>query len=102
MPKHISLFILFAIVAVPTLQRIAQGEDEEYAPRTLIRKPFPAIKNLKHYPADADKVDVADEELVIGVEIGDESRAYPINMLKGPQREIVNDILDGENIAATW
>ena len=41
-------------------------------------------------------------ELVIGVTIGKESRAYPINMLTGPRREILNDTLGGQAIAATW
>ncbi len=41
-------------------------------------------------------------ELVIGVTVGKESRAYPINMLTGPSREILNDTLGGRAIAATW
>ena len=41
-------------------------------------------------------------ELVIGVLIGKESRAYPVNMLTGPRREILNDTLGGKAIAATW
>ena len=41
-------------------------------------------------------------ELVLGVSVGKESRAYPINMLTGPSREIVNDTLGGKAIAATW
>lgn len=46
--------------------------------------------------------EVQPEELVLGVVIGDESRAYPINMLTGPRREIINDRLGGRSIAATW
>jgi hypothetical protein len=30
------------------------------------------------------------------------ARAYPINMLTGPRREIINDELGGKAIAATW
>ena len=41
-------------------------------------------------------------ELVLGVTIGNDSRAYPINMLTGPQREIINDTVGGSAIAATW
>jgi len=41
-------------------------------------------------------------ELVLGVEVGGEARAYPINMLSGPNREILNDTLGGRPIAATW
>ena len=31
-----------------------------------------------------------------------QARAYPINMLTGPSREIINDVLGGVPIAATW
>jgi hypothetical protein len=45
---------------------------------------------------------VAASELVLGLTLGGAARAYPINMLTGPQREIVNDELGGRAIAATW
>jgi hypothetical protein len=38
----------------------------------------------------------------LGVEIDGQSRAYPINMITRPQREVVNDQLAGHAIAATW
>ena len=41
-------------------------------------------------------------ELVLGVVIGDQARAYPINMLTGPHREIINDTINRRPIAATW
>ncbi len=44
----------------------------------------------------------ADKELVLGVVVNGEARAYPINMLTGPSREIINDSLGGRDIAATW
>lgn len=48
-----------------------------------------------------DKV-LVDDELVIGVELDGQARAYPINMLTGPSREIMNDELAGTAIAVTW
>ena len=42
------------------------------------------------------------EEIVLGVVIEGEARAYPLNMLTGPDREIINDHLGGRAIAATW
>ncbi len=52
----------------------------------------------------ADKVtqQVDDRELVLGVVVKGQARAYPINMLTGPRREIINDTLGGRPIAATW
>lgn len=51
---------------------------------------------------DEVKDQVRDNELVLGVVVGNEARAFPINMLTGPSREIVNDTLAGLPIAATW
>ena len=45
---------------------------------------------------------IGDTELVLGVEIDGKARAYPINMLTGPSREIINDSIAGHAIAATW
>jgi hypothetical protein len=43
------------------------------------------------------------EELILGVTIGDESRAYPINVLnEEPRHKVVNDTLGGQAIVATW
>ena len=42
------------------------------------------------------------DELVLAVGSGKNGRAYPINMLTGPQREILNDTLGGTALAATW
>lgn len=41
------------------------------------------------------------EEIVLGVVIEGQARAYPLNMLTGPDREIINDQLGGRAIAAT-
>ena len=61
-----------------------------------------AITDAKFIAADKANGKVSDNELVIGVVVGDHARAYPINMLTGPRREIINDNLGGEAIAATW
>ncbi len=45
---------------------------------------------------------VNDDELVLGVTVANESRAYPINQLTKPTREIINDTLGDQPIAATW
>ena len=45
---------------------------------------------------------VKGRELVLGVVVNGKARAYPINMLTGPRREIINDTLGGRPIAATW
>ena len=49
--------------------------------------------------ADAD---LGDDDLVIGIVIEGQARAYPVNYMNGPLNEVVNDTLAGEPIASTW
>ena len=63
----------------------------------------PRFPPITDFPIDsAEDTSLHDEELVLGISIGDESRAYPINALTGPSREIINDTLGDLAIAATW
>jgi hypothetical protein len=81
----------------------AFGQPERsFNPRRVIPNPLPAITNAATLPADRAGAVVTDHELVLGVSVGGESRAYPINQLTGPRREIINDELGGRAIAATW
>ena len=50
----------------------------------------------------ADEVELGDDDLVMGVLIAGEARAYPVNYMNGPLNEVVNDNLGGEAIASTW
>ncbi|MGK0185469.1 MAG: hypothetical protein ACI9R3_001247 [Verrucomicrobiales bacterium] len=70
---------------------------------------FDPVRVVKRFPPiiepdfiKASEAQINDNELVLGVTINGASRAYPINMLTQPTREIVNDRLGGEVIAATW
>ncbi len=76
------------------------SEELEFAPRQVIDKRFPAIKSPPRRPAG--KARMRDDELLIGVLLNGEACAYPINMLTGPTREIINDKVGGRAIAATW
>ena len=64
--------------------------------------PVPPITSFPIVSASRAGEDLTDAELVLGVTIEGESRAYPINMLTGPSREILNDTIKGHAIAATW
>ncbi len=63
---------------------------------------FPALTNFPDKLVREAGTDLNPSELVLGVEVNGEARAYPINMLTGPEREILNDTLGGQPIAATW
>ncbi|MCA8997431.1 MAG: DUF3179 domain-containing protein [Planctomycetaceae bacterium] len=42
------------------------------------------------------------EELVLGVVINGQAKAYPLNMIDAPERKVINDTLGGEEILVTW
>lgn len=73
----------------------------DFKPRRVV-PPFPSIKDAPFIPASDVTDEVSDNELVLGLVINNAARAYPINMLTGPRREIINDTLGGRAIAATW
>ena len=73
-----------------------------FEPRTVLPKAIRAIVDAPVLPADQVEDQVSANELVLGVVVGGKARAYPINMLTGPRREILNDHLGGRAIAATW
>ena len=45
---------------------------------------------------------LAASELVLGVEVAGQARAYPLDMITGPTREFVNDTLGGLPITPAW
>ncbi len=90
-----------ATVIVWGVWALSQTRDADYNPVQVV----PPFRPITEFPVKAVR-DVGDalnpSELVLGVVVGNEARAYPINMLTGPQREILNDTLGGRPIAATW
>jgi hypothetical protein len=64
----------------------------------LDRDAIPAIRAPKF--VSADKAKLADGEKVLGVVIGGEARAYTLIDLDA--HEVVDDVVGGKPIAATW
>jgi hypothetical protein len=81
---------------------LAQRQNERKFQPIRLLAVQPAIKDATSIKADQVRGQVANGELVLGVVVKGEARAYPINMLTGPRREIINDTLGGRPIAATW
>jgi hypothetical protein len=75
---------------------------ENFNPRVVIRREFPPITDAPVISAREAVGKVDNAELVLGVQINGQARAYPLNMLTGPSREIINDTLGDTAIAATW
>lgn len=97
MMKSLSALLLCLACPLPLL-----AGQEPFNPRIVIDRPFPAIVNPPNIPSDEADELLRDEELVIGVTIAGQSRAYPVNMLTRPHREIFNDTLAGRAIVVTW
>ena len=77
--------------------------DREFKPQVVVKHPIRPIVDAPVVAArDVTDEVVTDSELVLGVVVNGQPRAYPINMLTGPSREIINDELGGQAIAATW
>jgi hypothetical protein len=66
----------------------------------LPRDGIPAIFDPEFLTAEEANEEYQDNELVLGVEIDGDARAYSIPYLSS--REIVNDTVGGRHIAATW
>ena len=76
-------------------------EDQEYEIITLL--PKDAIRSIdrpRFYDAQEADEEYEPDEVVIGVQLNGDSRAYPIGLLSG--HEIVNDVVGGRPIAVTW
>lgn len=67
--------------------------------QVLPKDAIPAIENPELIPASQAE-DIAPDEQIIGVVIGEEARAYPIRILNS--HEIVNDTVHDNPIAVTW
>ncbi len=81
---------------------VLSAQERQFNPRKVIARPFRAITDAPLMTAAEADRKLRAGELVLGVTVGEHARAYPINMLTGPSREIINDKLGGSNIAATW
>jgi hypothetical protein len=77
------------------------GIARRFQPKTLM-SPRKALVDAQFISADEVRNQVSDSELVLGVVVEGQPRAYPINMLTGPAREIINDRIGQTDFAATW
>ncbi|HIF32955.1 MAG TPA: DUF3179 domain-containing protein [Planctomycetes bacterium] len=80
----------------------ADAQEREFNP-VKVGRLFGRFQPITEFPiVPANKAELEPNELVLGVVVNGKARAYPINMLTGPSREILNDQLGGAAIAATW
>lgn len=93
-------------VTFPEIERLEKAAPEPRAPQdrsefTLMREEgFPL--NVEPEIVPAGEAPIGDDDIVMGIVINGEARAYPVNYMNGPYNEVVNDELGGEAIAPSW
>ena len=81
---------------------LATRPSDDFAPVRYTTRLHP-VSGLPTVPVREARGSLNPAELVLGVTVGEESRAYPINLLNDtPSHKILNDGLGGAPIAATW
>ncbi len=80
----------------------AEKPPEEFSPDRYMPPQLP-VTEFKVKTVRAALKDLTPAELVLGVVLGQEARAYPINMLnRRPGTKVLNDTLAGQPIIASW
>lgn len=99
--KGISRLASCALLAALVLWPGAAPANPEAEIRTLLPKDaIPSIDRPEFATAKEAERFMAPGEMVIGVDIGGERRAYSVPLLSS--HEIVNDVIGGRKIAVTW
>jgi hypothetical protein len=90
-------------VVIATRQPVSQEREEPFRPVRFQLPVDPTTEVVVKKVGEAKNA-LNPAELVLGVTVGQESRAYPINLLNEEhlRYKILNDTLGGRPIAATW
>jgi hypothetical protein len=96
------VFLVLLALAVAAVVWLASRPGDDFAPVRYTDRLSP-VSGLPTVPVRDARDSLNPAELVLGVTVGNESRAYPINLLNDtPAHKILNDVLVGVPIAATW
>ncbi len=74
---------------------------DNFSPVQVVTR-SPGLLDQPARAADDPLLDLEDDEQILGLVRHNEARAYSLNILTGPEREIINDVLGGEPVMATW
>lgn len=88
--------------STPTAESVAPLPKRDFDVITLLPPDaIPAISNPGFYESlEAADESYGDDDLVLGIEINGDSRAYSVPLLS--RHEIVNDVVGSEPVAVTW
>ncbi|MCB8945901.1 MAG: DUF3179 domain-containing protein [Ardenticatenaceae bacterium] len=103
-PTHTSQPPTATAASAPTATNTLRKSETDYADLDIITllppEAIPAIDNPQFIPIDEADAAYDPDELVIGVALNGEARAYSVPLLSN--HEIVNDVVGGQKIAVTW
>jgi hypothetical protein len=93
--------LALATLLQPTVSGAQQPTNRDQSGYTEMReRGYPIRTEVAVTSARA--ADLRDDDLVLGVVIGGQARAYPVNLMWKPENEVLNDRLGGAAITATW
>jgi hypothetical protein len=91
----------FILAAFPLLLAVTAEANPETEIRTLLQKDgIPSIDDPKFASVKEADGYMGPNEMVIGVDINEDRRAYSVPQLSS--HEIVNDVIGGRKVAVTW
>ena len=110
-PKTVTFMALGAVVGAMTLALLSTGPAQGQMRKKGNKKDvlnfvgmdeggFPL--NVNPEIISAGEAPIGDGDMVMGVVLNGQARAYPVNYMNGPTNEVVNDNLGGQAIAPSW
>ena len=90
---------MFTLLLLTVLVQGNEADFNRSARRAVKRDAFPVFNNPKMVPANKAK-NIGDRDRVIGVTVGNESKAYPVAVMGS--HELGNDTCGGMPIAVSW
>ena len=76
--------------------------DDDFRPDFVVYRPLEPVLDppVGSVAEAAGKID--DAEMVFGLIVAGQARAYPIGQLFGPMNEVINDTLGGQPVVVAW
>lgn len=100
----IAIYVFLSSISCITyaLGQSATNDSAFFPTFVLPRQEIRTIEPFGIYSAVKADQQLKPDEMVLGVAVGGVSRAYPLNMISLPKRELYNEQMEGESIAITW
>ena len=101
MPFRCGRCVVALAALLPVASAAQEPTNKDQSHYTQLRPDgYPIRSGVVALPGREAKL--RDDDLVIGVVVGSEARAYPVNLMWEPVNEVLNDTLGGQPITATW